>query len=445
MEELISSPHVSSSLDHSNQNVLNELNEQNKQNEQNIALLLCDDPSETKLSEEFFSFLGVSPCLSRVIQSMEIQSIQDYLIFINSHSEASSLNIFREKLRNAKLSLGDPKVLLNQLTRMISALMLNDRIVNIFSIPTEEIISLGDSLLDQVSGGFMTTKVIEIAGSPGCGKSTLALQLCIQACCPEYLGGLDGRALYINTDGKFSLDRLKQMIEAKIENLKFLNHSLKNDKQFHFIDYDMSYFENHIIVQDGVPSVDEFDGTLEDIDRFCKLNTDIRLVVIDTIGSIYRGIDTGKNGIVSRAKVLCNTMKKLKKIAENYNVCVLTINQVSAIIDDLNPLSSLLNQNKIQASLGLVWSNSLNARIILEMKENSRLSTATSFSQVVKRKKLNNQDIYYIDHQESISIRESKLRREMRIEFSSYHTSKPQKCNFTIDNRGLIGLGLIEQ
>lgn len=50
------------------------------------------------------------------------------------------------------------------------------------------------------------------AGEAGAAKTQLCLQLLLAAQLPRAVGGLDGAAVYIHTEGRAPLTRLKQLI-----------------------------------------------------------------------------------------------------------------------------------------------------------------------------------------------------------------------------------------
>jgi RecA/RadA recombinase len=63
-------------------------------------------------------------------------------------------------------------------------------------------------------GGVPTRSVTEIAGEAGSAKTQLALQLLIAAQLPRAMGGLDGAAVYVHTEGRAPLSRLKQLVAS---------------------------------------------------------------------------------------------------------------------------------------------------------------------------------------------------------------------------------------
>ena len=67
--------------------------------------------------------------------------------------------------------------------------------------------------VDTVLGddGLMPGKVTEIYGQAGGGKTQLCLQLCANVQLPTVIGGLGGKALYLDTEGGFTGRRMQQI------------------------------------------------------------------------------------------------------------------------------------------------------------------------------------------------------------------------------------------
>jgi len=74
-----------------------------------------------------------------------------------------------------------------------------------------------DSLL---GGGIALGELTEIAGTPGCGKTQLAMQLSVDARLPSHFGGVAGETVYIDSEGNFSPERCWSMAEALVEHVR---------------------------------------------------------------------------------------------------------------------------------------------------------------------------------------------------------------------------------
>jgi len=67
---------------------------------------------------------------------------------------------------------------------------------------------------ELIGGGLETQSITEAFGEFGSGKSQLAMQLAINVQLPEEQGGLNGHAVFIDTENTFRPERVKQIAEA---------------------------------------------------------------------------------------------------------------------------------------------------------------------------------------------------------------------------------------
>ena len=76
--------------------------------------------------------------------------------------------------------------------------------------------STGSKSLDELLlGGIETQAVTEFYGEFGSGKSQICHTLCAMAKQPISEEGLDGGAIYIDTEGTFRPERLQQIAESR--------------------------------------------------------------------------------------------------------------------------------------------------------------------------------------------------------------------------------------
>lgn len=60
---------------------------------------------------------------------------------------------------------------------------------------------------DMLGGGIQTMSISEVFGEFRCGKTQLAHTLCVMAQLPRSMGGAEGKAAYIDTEGTFRPER----------------------------------------------------------------------------------------------------------------------------------------------------------------------------------------------------------------------------------------------
>ena len=63
------------------------------------------------------------------------------------------------------------------------------------------------------------TQVTEFCGVPGVGKTQLGIQLAVDVQIPVVFGGLGGKAVYIDTEGSFMIDRVQDIASAAVRHI----------------------------------------------------------------------------------------------------------------------------------------------------------------------------------------------------------------------------------
>lgn len=164
-----------------------------------------------------------------------------------------------------------------------------------------EKISTGTKALDKFFlGGVECGATTEIYAEFGCGKTQFCHTMCVRVQLPKEQGGLNARAIWINTEGTFEPIR----IEAISESLKLdPNEVLKN-----------------ITVADALNSVDQYKILLE-IEKKLVEDNSYKLIIVDSATGLFRQDFSGRGMLSERQKyldrflTLCNNMAKLHKVA----------------------------------------------------------------------------------------------------------------------------------
>jgi DNA repair protein RadA len=87
-------------------------------------------------------------------------------------------------------------------------------------------ISTGSKSLDDILGGGIEPKALtEFYGETGSGKTQLCHTLCVMAVQDESEAGISSKAIYIDTEGKFRLERIASIAISRGFNA---NHVLSN-------------------------------------------------------------------------------------------------------------------------------------------------------------------------------------------------------------------------
>jgi DNA repair protein RadA len=170
-------------------------------------------------------------------------------------------------------------------------------------------LSTGCASLDRLlGGGIETQSITEFYGEFGTGKSQICQQLCLTVQLPVEQGGLDGGALYIDTENTFRPERILQI--APRFNLD-PNEALKR------IIFAEAYTSHHQVV------------LLENSDEVIKEN-DIHLIIVDSVTSHFRSEYLGREMLAPRQQELNKHLHKLIRLSRSFNTAVVVTNQVMA-------------------------------------------------------------------------------------------------------------------
>jgi DNA repair protein RadB len=169
----------------------------------------------------------------------------------------------------------------------------------------ESRISTGTDAIDWLlDGGYESEVLTTIYGPAGSGKTNICL-----ACVTS---NSDKKVIYIDTEGSFSVSRLKQITD---------NHE--------------EILDNIIILR---PT--DFNEQKKVIDKLRSIVTNkIGIIIVDSIAMLYR-LEVGKTREVHKVnKELGVQLATLIQVARKYKVPVLITNQVYADFEDKNKIN----------------------------------------------------------------------------------------------------------
>jgi DNA repair protein RadA len=170
-------------------------------------------------------------------------------------------------------------------------------------------VTSGNKGLDRMLGGGLETQTItEFYGEYGSGKSQICHQLCVNVQLPPERGGLNGAALYVDTENTFRLERIVQMA----------NHlGLDPDQVVKNIIYAEAYTSDHQMF------------LLENADEVIKANN-VKLIIVDSLTAHFRSEYIGREMLAPRQQKLNKHMHKLIGLARAFNAVAVVTNQVMA-------------------------------------------------------------------------------------------------------------------
>jgi DNA repair protein RadA len=164
---------------------------------------------------------------------------------------------------------------------------------------------------DLLGGGLETWALTEFYGEFGSGKSQICHTICCTVQQPIDKGGLDGGAVYIDTEGTFRPERLAQIAEAR--------------------GFNAEEVLSRVMVARAYNSAHQ-ELIVKDLGRIIEKNK-IKLVVVDSAVAHYRAEFLGRGTLAERQQRLNRFMHQLLRTAEIYNIAVVLTNQVQAAPD----------------------------------------------------------------------------------------------------------------
>jgi len=172
-------------------------------------------------------------------------------------------------------------------------------------------VTSGSKELDDLLGGrgLETKSITEAFGAYGSGKTQIALSLAVNVQLPLEKGGAEGKAVYIDTEGTFRPERIKQIAEAKGLNPE---NVLKN------ILVARAFNSDHQIL------------LVDKVGELIKNGEPVRLVVVDSLTAHFRAEFSGRGQLADRQQKLNKYLHNLMKMAEQFNLGVYVTNQVMA-------------------------------------------------------------------------------------------------------------------
>ncbi|KAK3818884.1 MAG: P-loop containing nucleoside triphosphate hydrolase protein [Benniella sp.] len=350
----------------------------------------------------------------------------------------------------------------------------------------EHWLSLGDPVLDTALGGngFMTRGITEIAGESAVGKTQLCLQLCLTVQLPLHMGGLDGSAVWLSTEGKFPYGRLESMIDHfiakhsealpemdadEIRDNIYFESMADQETQLHIFNYQLPVLihDSHVLqdydevdlIQDREPGESESEGSeanngeqKKTQQRRRRKRKPVKLIIVDSITNNFRSEmnvplnsedqknkQGFKSSILQRSADICEIGLRLRYLADQFGLTVVCANQVTDVF--LSPgtatsLDSLEGPSMFRAldnptqfkkpALGLVWENTINVRVVLQRTRSPEHRNL---------------------HPHSEAVASSEPLRTLTVIFSPWGANKrggnPTEsghCRYRIDETGVVGV-----
>ena len=256
-----------------------------------------DETEPLKKKYEFIEDLpGVGPATSQKLRELGYHTVES--LAMATARELEPVGVSEKKafqiIEAARSSIGISFVRADELFKMRQTVLR---------------LTSGSKAIDKIiDGGLETQTITEFYGEYGSGKSQICHQLCVNVQLPPERGGLDGSALYVDTENTFRLERIVQMAK---------HLGLDPEQVAKNIIYAEAYTSDHQMF------------LLENADEVIKANN-VKLIIVDSLTAHFRSEYIGREMLASRQQRLNKHMHKLIALARAFNAVAVVTNQVMA-------------------------------------------------------------------------------------------------------------------
>lgn len=203
-------------------------------------------------------------------------------------------------------------------------------------------ITTGSKELDGVlGGGIETGSITEVYGEFRTGKTQLCHTLSVTCQLDGEQGGGMGRVIVVDTEGSFRPERVAKIAESRFG-------------------LDPTAVLDNIRIARVYNVDDQMDANIAIAAMLADEEEPTRLIIVDSVMNLFRTDYCGRGELAERQQRLNQYLGTLKKIAEEFSVAVVLINQVTA-----NPDSTFAGADAKKPIGGHVLAHASTTRIYL--------------------------------------------------------------------------------
>ncbi|XP_070571509.1 DNA repair protein RAD51 homolog 3-like [Ptychodera flava] len=228
------------------------------------------------------------------------------------------------------------------------------------------VITFCEELDDILGGGVPMTKITEMCGVPGIGKTQLCMQLAVDVQIPAVFGGCEGEAVYVDTEGSFMVDRVIDIAQGTVTHCQHITGIENNPEHKEAMD---GFTVESILSKIYVYRCSDYLQLLATVillPEFLQSHTKVKLVVIDSVAFHFR---SNFDDMASRTRILNGLAQNLIKMATQFQLAVVLTNQMTTRFR-----SDVRGQSQLVPALGESWGHASTIRVILFWENNQRFA-----------------------------------------------------------------------
>ncbi|CBJ28124.1 rad51 homolog C [Ectocarpus siliculosus] len=219
----------------------------------------------------------------------------------------------------------------------------------------------------MMGGGVPRGELTEVCGTPGVGKTQFGMQLAVDVQIPHQFGGVGGGALYIDTEGSLTVERLSQLCSAVVEHLQKI---ARNKRKQGVPD-----------LESAVPTQEAFLGgihvwrlhdhaeqlaAVRTLPEFLVAHPEVKLVVMDSVAFHFRH---AFQDMSVRTRMLSRMAQQLNEVAQAHSLAVVLVNQMTTKV-----MTGHRGESSLVPALGESWAHAATNRLLLLWKGQERFA-----------------------------------------------------------------------
>jgi len=190
---------------------------------------------------------------------------------------------------------------------------------------------------DLLGGGVETQSITEVYGEFGSGKSQVTHELAVTVQLPQDHGGLEGRAIFVDSEDTFRPERIDDMVRGLSE--EALQASMDHREIEGTPDDEEAMEELVEVFLDKIHVAKAFNSNHQillaekanDIaSEYDDTDWPVRMVCVDSLTAHFRAEYVGRGELAPRQQKLNKHLHDLARVANLHNAAVVVTNQVQS-------------------------------------------------------------------------------------------------------------------
>ncbi|MFB6139882.1 MAG: DNA repair and recombination protein RadA, partial [Halosimplex sp.] len=199
-----------------------------------------------------------------------------------------------------------------------------------------------DEVDDLLGGGIETQSITEVYGEFGAGKSQVTHQISVTVQLPREHGGLEGSAMFIDSEDTFRPERIEQMVKGLSDEIledSMVLHGVVEEEEAADATDEQLLDDLVEAMLDNIHVAKAFNSNhqillAEKAKELARDNEEaefpVRLLCVDSLTAHFRAEYVGRGELAERQQKLNKHLHDLMRIGDLYNAAVLVTNQVAS-------------------------------------------------------------------------------------------------------------------